>query len=115
MEFYPTVQPPGTAVEEYDTTPYRPVRPTDARDPFTLAFAAAHPAASTLPYASLAVFPTTPGSRGSPPALGAGPPRWSPQLQVQVQVRAEPARKGRRREAYARVATGWTIAIAIAL
>ncbi|GFR45218.1 hypothetical protein Agub_g6613 [Astrephomene gubernaculifera] len=51
---------PGTAAAEYDITPFTPARPTDPRDPFTLAFAAQHPSASALPYSTVAVFPSQP-------------------------------------------------------
>ncbi|GLI69348.1 hypothetical protein VaNZ11_013903 [Volvox africanus] len=64
MAQYPGMRPPGTAVEEYDTTPYSPVHPTNPQDPFTLAFAARNPAASALPPSTLAVFPAPPLSPG---------------------------------------------------
>ncbi|KAG2498781.1 hypothetical protein HYH03_003520 [Edaphochlamys debaryana] len=57
IEQYPGMMPPGTAVEDYDTTPYMPARPTDAHDPFTLAFAAENPRASRLPESMVDLFP----------------------------------------------------------
>ncbi len=89
------MQPPGTAAEDYDTTPYAPARPADPSDPFTLAFASQHPGASQLPAPTVAVlgsprppphngaaaagaavgqaFPVTPGPMGPGTRMGMGP------------------------------------------
>ncbi|KAG2454105.1 hypothetical protein HYH02_001144 [Chlamydomonas schloesseri] len=71
MGQYPGMAPPGTAPEDYDATPYAPARPADARDPFTLAFAAQHPAASALPPSALSVFPS-PAVKSAAAAAAAG-------------------------------------------
>lgn len=71
----PPAAGPRGGPEDYDNTPYAPLRPVDPLDPFTLAFARQHPASSALPHTSLSVFPAA-GAAGSPYAVWPPPPAY---------------------------------------